>query len=64
MQYEVVYKFRKDNGLAYSMPTDSATVKIVAESVQEARLKAIDHAYATHDPCSHVQIVHVKQIDC
>ena len=59
MRYRVTYACRLgDDGLIYSASNHAGEVEVDAPTVREARLAAIDAAYANHasQVCSHVYI--------
>jgi hypothetical protein len=61
--YRVIYEFRSDDGMSYSMATHSGATSIeTAAGEIEARQLAIEHAYRTHSPCSHVRIQSVRAV--
>jgi hypothetical protein len=58
-RYNVIVTYRKDDGMSYATPTDTAEVHVEADDHHQARQRAIDEAYSTFDPCSHVSVRHV-----
>lgn len=62
-RYRVSFGYRTDDGLNYGHPTAWGEVEVEAETESEARLAAIDAAYAQDPLRSHVHprtVVEVK----
>ena len=61
--YRITCEFRLGASDSYAVPTHSETHTVSADTVQDARLLAIDATYAAHpNTCAHVRPVHVRQV--